>query len=135
MREITFRGKRVDNGEWVEGEIIFKIMEGVRDENPSMHCKIPNEKFGQFIDVIPETVGQFTGLLDNNGSMIFEGDICNVEGFYTSIVYQNKTMAAFMLDSKRKYKDGTFCSIGFEETQPSEMEIIGNIHDNPELIK
>jgi len=136
MREIILRGKRVDNGEWVEGEIIFKIMEGVRDENPSMHCRIPNEMFGQFIDVIPETVGQFTGLLDKNGKRIFEGDILlgMEEG-------NGETTAWEQVRYKIEFNPKSTAFVGVEtgadnwDIEISDIntyyEIIGSIHDNP----
>jgi len=151
-REIIFRGKRVDNGEWVEGEIIFKIMEGVKDEDPSMHCKLPNEKFGQFVDVIPETVGQFTGLLDKNGKRIFEGDVLHkmdtdyntfnkdfsdeeFKEWEKTLIEVFKGVATMERFPSFWLENETFGYEGEKLQTPEEFEIIGNIHDNPELLK
>lgn len=123
MREILFRGKRTNNGEWVEG---FYLNRTNDDEN--IHCIM--EKFPATIGkkVIPETVGQYTGLTDCNGKKIFEGDIveCAKEDELLVIEW-SESEAKFMLSAS------TFiCS--FDNYWGYETEIIGNIHDNPELL-
>lgn len=133
MRETIFRGKRVDNGEWVYGDLIHE---------PFGYCiQYLEEKEGVYrrckAKVIPETVGQYTGLQDKNGKQIFEWDIvvCKQEIESTHIDYHIESGFVEM-------KHGAF---GLHRTQGYyrpfkdwlenyEYEIIGNIHDNPELL-
>lgn len=123
MREILFRGKRVDNGEWVEGcgiiatenwVSIFTVIDDI-DENSSE----VNE-----IEVIPETVGQFTGLTDNNGRKIFEGDIVD---YISSDVIGNPKTGTIIVEDMTDYDTMIYLN------HSDELQIIGNIHDNPEL--
>lgn len=124
MREILFRGKRTDNGEWIEGTYFPPA-------NTLISYKLELiDGVVTFMDfcVIPETVGQFTGLTDKNGKKIFEGDIITMQkygkGKHKSLVY---------------FKNGKFAVDGsnyaFKDICPRNMEIIGNIYDNPELLK
>lgn len=149
MREILFRGKRTDNGEWVYGyytkakyylngeemHIIF-----APDVEAFPHCE-----FTEYEEVDPETVSQFTGLYDNHGTKIFEGDIVRLtdehnEMEWTAVVvfgnpngdynwgWQLKAIGEF--DGNKDIllwvdmaESGAYC------------EIIGNIYDNPELME
>ena len=105
MRERIFRGKRADNGEWVYGSLITER---------------------NLID--DETVGQFTGLTDKNGTKIFEGDIIRDADGDVMIVKWLTEGATFVLEPK------PYVSVHFYSTLPSEIEVIGNIHDNSELL-
>ncbi len=114
-REIKFRGKRVDNGEWVYG--FYHCLY-------SSHNHCIDDYSGNTYQVIPETVGQFTGLLDKNGKEIYEFDIVRrLDGSVYKIVYSERDAAFVLCGSKPIY------------LITNSLEIIGNIHDNPELIK
>lgn len=124
MREILFRGKRVDNGEWVEG--LFVHM----NADPEMWIPFTDEEMerykghifekirGIWVKVNRETIGQFTGLFDKHGKKIFEGDIMRNAGNVVE-----------------------FCSDGFCINGDSPLafwtktEVVGNIYDNPELLE
>ncbi len=155
MREILFRGKRKDNGEWVEG-YLYRISEKL---NPFIMLKNAE---GESYEVDPETVGQFTGVTDKNGTMIFEGDIVKILNFQTGIIINECAtfgvgISPFIdwdyLDSKIHTITGcdnnphfcqndNFCSLwelmcnyNQEENDCSIVEVIGNIHDNPEPLE
>lgn len=122
MREILFRGKRIDNGEWVYGDLV---------QSPA-HCVVQiyeQDLCGDNFAVDPSTVGQYTGLTAN-GKKIFEGDIVRFSTpycLYTApIVYQNGVWCA---DNKR---EASFTLYSIMKLTP---EVIGNIHDNPELME
>ena len=116
MREILFRGKRKDNGEWVYGSGINQGAD-----------IIDYEKWAFVYDdiirheVIPETVGEYTGLCDKNGTKVFEGDIVRFSTAHAREI---------------KYIDGCF---GFEGSSipikyVNKFEVIGNVTDNPEFL-
>lgn len=128
-REILFRGKRIDNGEWVEGMYLY--IKG--HTYPSI---FDMEGFSHII--ITKTVGQFTGLLDKNGNKIFEGDI--VRRFNSKeqevmryAVKWNTDCCMFVLMSEYTYL-GEYDS-DFTVFYGEDLEVVGNIHDNPELLK
>ncbi len=130
MREIMFRGKRKDNGEWETGSLVM-ICQGLSDEQ----VFITDQLTGVRIPVSPDTVGQYTGLRDKNGKKIFEGDICrNSRTGEVVSVHWHGTMAGFVW-SKRK-SDGTYLYDWGELFRAyDKYEIIGNIQDNPELLR
>lgn len=116
MREILFRGKRIDNREWVEGFYLYT------EENT--HPVIIDMKCLSHI-IIPETVGQFTGLTDKNGKKIFEGDI---------VKYENKIYEIKYLEKYARFAPSNEHSI-FMVCAFNHLEVVGNIHDNPGLLK
>lgn len=125
MREIKFRGKRVDNSEWVYGYYVFRP-----DGNHFIYWK-PFEDASQntYHKVIPETLGQFTGLTDKNVKEIFEGDFCkDTDGRILEVGWSDKFSSFVLMNKKWAFKHwfGESCD-------PEEVEVIGNIHDNPEL--
>lgn len=128
MREILFRGKRTDNGEWCEG-----YLSKSRDENKQLKLCIDHEEKGVMCSsiVISKTVGQFTGLTDKKGKRIFEGDIVDVEYDiqYVGVAAERIGMFAVVFDNgcfMKQKKDGGL----FHFIPSDKCEVIGNIHDN-----
>lgn len=131
MREILFRGKRVGFNEWIEG-YYFQ-----RKNNECVEGFVAaqmSECAAEFKPVYPETVGQYTGLTDKNGKKIFEGDIVRTK-------FGRLCKIRFFVSS-------CFCGVDLfplkiEHRPPTEydmyrkdfLEVIGNIHDNPELLE
>ena len=127
MREILFRGKRAGNGGWVEGSLAYSD-----NIEPAIYFEVGkgSVKTFDFVYVIPETVGQYTGIKDKNGKKIFEGDIVHIDNYdegWDSVVGFNG--GAFAVDVEGR--DYDYTAIGWTEYQSI---IIGNIHDNPELL-
>ena len=122
-REILFRGKRIDNSEWVYGDFLKSYCVYVGYEASSA---IYDGK--RFYEVITETIGQFTGLTDKNGKEIFEGDIYNMgdKNILYVVVWRDCGLIGKQLGST---------SYAGVEYWKEKIEIIGNIHDNPELLK
>lgn len=134
MREILFRGKRIDNGEWVYGywvkykpyassdKVIFGIV-------PTYVSEL------YLFEVDPKTVGQYTGLYDKNGSKIFEGDIINVtndDGEYDDF---HCGLGAVEFFAGMWYVCGAPQNGLDDLSQCYNFEVVGNIYDNPELLE
>jgi hypothetical protein len=118
MREILFRGKTEDGSRWVYGMPCATEQSGI--------YAIQTLQGGIF-DIIPETIGQYTGLTDKNGKKIFEGDIVEYKEEYGEIAYDDEqAMFSVLFD--------TWCT-DFDHIYSYELEVIGNIHDNPEFLK
>ena len=134
MREILFRGKVADEpNEWVQGYLLpNNVIWQISSHENSKCCGV-----GQFA-VIPETVGQYTGLTDKNGKMIFEGDICNDSIGVRFMVKWDADNALFIGRTIGGYgKDGYYFApqrIVYVGREPK-VTVIGNAYDNPELLK
>lgn len=132
MREIKFRGKCIANGKWVYGSLL---------RWPDGCCTILESKDGcNYVwkrDIDPDTVGQFTGLNDRNGKEVYENDILRVydrKTYFNIIVSWSKEAVAFMVC----YCDKNQSPLSwFSNLLPNgyEIEVLGNIHDNPELLE
>lgn len=137
MREILFRGK-TDKGEWVYGY----PYERYNNCHLRKVIAYPPNEFGQgkYIEVVWETLSQYTGLTDKNGTKIFEGDILKTPAWYTVndlpcvvIFGEEHTVSnvqGFGLYHHINESYELVCSDEWDE-----FEVIGNIHDNPELLK
>lgn len=143
MRESIFRGKRLDNGEWVLGD----LLRGSAQFNPGQayicpelyagHMDSGSLLFGGFVEVDLETVGQYTGLKDIVGKMIFEGDIVKVPDDYDEFgMAAGEIYAVYFAFGgfrlKPKYNKN---ARGFWLEDNETVEVIGNIYDNPELLE
>ena len=119
MREIKFRGKRIDNGEWVVGCLI-------RASEKESVIVVDVVK-GEVQWVFPETVGQYTGLKDKNEIGIYDGDVvwCRA-GEHSSGVWEYEKRFAVEYGWTQSMWEMSMCE---------EIEVIGNIHDNPELLE
>lgn len=139
MREIKFRGKRVDNGEWIDGNYYESGMSGVyilqnQTQSKGVRGGIKIKDVCISFEVISETVGQYTGLKDKNNVKIFEGDI--VECVYNGVLY---TFVVVWDNSELDFK-GTNGKENYGKhfeylTCCEEVKVIGNIYDNPELLE
>lgn len=117
MREILFRGKRIYNGEWVEGVYLGDYF----GDKSFYYIRYDLENYRVF----PETVGQFTGMCDKNGNRIFEGDIIeHVLKEFVGVVYffEGAFVVKWVCENCFSYFDGNY------------IEVVGNIFDNPELL-
>lgn len=141
MREILFRGKHVDNGEWIFGHYVHQYGADM--------IYLPDGVDGEFgfdyQHIIPETVGQYTGLTDKNGKKIFEGDIVRADDYIFVIQYgkcggtpnaDNHGYMGFYLEA---LSEGTkLCAkYGLRDDicYFTDIEVIDNIHDNLLLLK
>lgn len=152
MRTIKFRGKRVDNGEWVYGDLVHttRALNGKKTNHVLIAVDMDTQ------EVHPETVGQFTGLHDKDGNEIYEGDILKLVGgtcdYLPYGIYPNQSYKIGDKMIAQSLPSGfTLCGLNMFYCQipnrvgkvdnyafwnhQSSLLVISNIHDNPELIK
>ena len=136
MIETLFRGKRKENGEWVYG--CLYIRDDGRYEISFYDKNFDFERFTY--DIVPETAGQYTGITDDNEKKIFKGDILKVTDCKRKKTYITEVCTYFnTLCVNPNGKRYEFTPIGFEyaiwDDESYEVEVIGNIYDNPELLE
>ena len=146
MRESLFRGKRADNGEWIEGFLVKKFDKWYIYDFDFLPYSS---------EITPETAGQYTGLTDKNGKKIFEGDIVRItttvktdwikdengnykelKRTYCAIVQHDKNTGGYKLKVYYRGKYKRISKFDFVHIRCYyNAEVIGNIHDNPELLQ
>lgn len=124
MRDILFKAKRIDNGEWVEGSFVkAECLNGIGFDYVIIEVEATGN--GHIID--KSTLCQYTGLTDKNGNMIWENDVVKDNVIFGTVIWEEKN-ARFMIndvhDGLQEYSDWWH-----------EVEVIGNIFDNPELLE
>ena len=133
MRDILFRGKRTDNGKWVYG-LLCRVGD--------TYANIRRMDTEVLYSVLTNTIGQYTGLTDKNGRKIFEGDILKIVHKYQSPFdddtkeYTDITTDVVFFDDEGlcfSYGESPFLCVADNVT--AEYEVVGNIHDNPELLE
>ena len=149
MREILFRGKQVSDGEWIEGYVFPQVIDGgyapLCITTEPICANDYSEILGNWAIVDSSTVGQYTGLTDKNGRKIFEGDIIAAK-------HPDHARSVSGIVKYGEFKDVDSCDtyhyLGFyieiwghcisilePMNEGIELEVIGNIHDNPELLE
>ena len=137
MREILFRGKREDSGEWLEGNLLVDPDLGsaqiIGFEYWVSETGIESGEFGEFVD--HRTVGQYTGLKDKNGKRIFEGDVLRAEFEVDDELRTTSLRVMWFRNAWHSVEGNWGPELIEEEEVMGDCEVIGNIHDNPELME
>lgn len=132
-REIEFRGKSIGTGEWLYG-YLFNYGLTAPTNVPCICVCVPKswKEAYNLYTVSPDTIGQYTGLKDKNGVKIFEGDIIESDG-YKHLVTYNENLAGFCAVNVKYPED--LCGINQQWINECVKVVIGNVTDNPEMVK
>lgn len=146
-RETLFRGKRSDDGAWVEGHLIQLQVDNFLHSiiiTPSDTLDVVNEEYAlafmsSEVNVVdPDTVGQLTGLLDKNGKKIFKDDVLSLtyDGYTFNCPVEFKD-GAFIVIKNNAFNggDADMTTVGWLKHDDYRYEVVGNIHDNPDLLR
>lgn len=132
-REILFRGQCCTDGKWVEGYLGIEVPDELVIQQFSYDEYFKSDCIDQY-SVKPETIGQYTGLIDKNGVKIFEGDI--VSGHLDDLFPEDESKYKVVWDDYGWHIKNSTGMDTFEKNWAKQyFEVIGNIHDNPELLK
>ena len=121
MIDIKFRGRQIETGEWFYGDLF-------QDDKHGDVC-IYDKIIGNFMNVTPNTIGQYTGRKDRDDVEIYDGDIVEFKNERNKIKFADEYLTYFLINAKGYgfYKLGNIYSV--------ELRVIGNIYENPELLK
>jgi uncharacterized phage protein (TIGR01671 family) len=139
-RVLKFRGKRIDNGQWVEGMLDYRITSGlfvihVTADLPPTQFEPGGDIYSEYFEVDPETVGQFTGLLDKNGTEIYENDLIKTEAGIYKVFFGDNKEDHFIGWSVEKVTNKEHFSINGIEGKNNNIEVIGNVFENANLLQ
>jgi uncharacterized phage protein (TIGR01671 family) len=151
MKEIKFRGKSIRAGAWVYGCLVnnmWAYSELSKFKKGSPVCEIITGNYesdcweeaitedSNIITVFPETVGQYTGLIDKHGKDIYEGDIIKATGDVVGVLTWNNWMACWSIRVESDTESAEMTPYSIQENGRNiKREVIGNIHENPELLR
>ena len=121
MREILFRAKSTITKKWLIGYFY----------RPDILSYVFLEEFYADEYIIPETLGQYTGLKDKNGTKIFEGDVVSYNGALYKVVFEDRNLSAYFGIAISAIETWQFSY----QVPSDHMEVVGNIYDNPELLE
>jgi uncharacterized phage protein (TIGR01671 family) len=138
MREILLKGKRKDNGEWIEGSLITSInrawISSEKTDSQRLRSISSTNAIWRSIEIIPDTICQFTGLTDKNGNKIWENDILMAhldESYPEDVTYITVKWNFARFVAYEAGTDGEY----LDEFDLEHFEVVGNIFDNPELLQ
>lgn len=142
MREILFRGKRLEVGQFGAASVKEWAYGGYAKDCSGEYI-YDHMRVARMVRALPETVGQYTGLKDRDGVKIFEGDICDFCVFdcfggdtrYRAMIsYEDDRFILRQTSDEGNEENFGSLDLSFVRRQDDEFRVIGNIHDNPELL-
>lgn len=133
MREILFKAKRIDNGEWVEG--YYQKRYCLSDNEESLIFHVDSYKVWEYAEIIPETLCQFTGLCDKNGKKIWENDIVEAWSQGSRAIGTVKQRVDGLWIMSPAWQNHEFWELKPNSNGETTVEVLVNAFDNPELLQ